>query len=138
MHGHPVCRRRQSIASSLGYLLAVLADLDELVVRVRNAESRRNVEDAVRVLRAGSPRAAILLTWLAVVYDVLGKLRELDESGDLSAKTFREEYDAIRASGEVKKSQEFEARIPEIATNLELISTLEKQDLERLKSDRHR
>ncbi len=116
----------------------MLADLDELAVRVLNLESRRNVEDAIRVLRAGSPRAAILLTWLAVVYDVLGKLRELEEGGDLPAKALREEYDAIRTSEDVRKSQDFEGRIPVIASNLELISNLEKRDLERLKSERHR
>lgn len=116
----------------------MLADLDELTIRVRNHISRRNVEEAVRVLRAGSPRAAILLTWLAVVYDVIGKLRELEEAGDAQAKQLRAEFEAIRASGDIKSAQDFESRIPTIALSLELISKIEQQDLERLQKDRHR
>jgi hypothetical protein len=116
----------------------VLVDLDELVLRVRDPESRRNIDEAVRVLRAGSPRAAILLVWLAVVFDVVGKLRELEEGGDAKAKAYREEFEDIRARADVKRAQEFEGRIPAIALELELISRLEQQDLERLHQDRHR
>jgi hypothetical protein len=54
-----------------------LGDLDELVISCRTEEARAYVSEAVACYKAGAFRACIVATWIAVVYDLLAKIREL-------------------------------------------------------------
>ncbi|GAK61608.1 hypothetical protein U27_01509 [Candidatus Vecturithrix granuli] len=56
-----------------------LSDLDELVQQVREEKSRTYITEAIKSYRAGAYRAAIVSTWIAVVYDIILKLRELEK-----------------------------------------------------------
>ena len=62
-----------------------LSDLDELLLTVRDITSRVYMLEAVNAYRAGVYRAAVVSTWVAVVYDLIGKFRELAASGDPAA-----------------------------------------------------
>ena len=115
-------------------------DLDELILRCRDKLSRKFIQEAVSCYRAGAFRSCIVATWNAVVFDFLHKLRELELFGDTNAAKLLEEFDNLRSSGkQFRELWQFESRIPEIAlTKFELISTVEKSDIERLFEDRSR
>lgn len=115
-------------------------DLDELILRCRDKLSRKFIQEAVSCYRAGAFRSCIVATWNAVVFDFLHKLRELELCGDPNAAKLLEEFDKLRKSGkQFKELWQFESSIPEIAlTKFELISTVEKSDIERLFEDRSR
>jgi hypothetical protein len=115
-------------------------DLDELIVRCRDKLSRKFIQEAVSCYRSGAFRSCIVSTWNAVVFDFLHKLRELELLGDKEAAKLLEEFDNLRSSGkQFKELWQFESDIPEIAlTKFELISTVEKSDIQRLFEDRSR
>lgn len=115
-------------------------DLDELILRCRDKLSRKFIQEAVSCYRAGAFRSCIVATWNAVVFDFLHKLRELELLGDREAAKLLEEFDSLRSSGkQFRELWQFESSIPEIAlTKFELISTVEKSDIERLFEDRSR
>jgi hypothetical protein len=115
-------------------------DLDELIVQCRDKLSRKFIQEAVSCYRAGAFRSCIVATWNAVVFDFLHKLRELELFGNQEATKTLEEFERFRSSGkQYRELWQFEARIPEIAlTKFELISIVEKSDIERLFEDRSR
>lgn len=54
-------------------------DLDELVLRCRDEQARQYIAEAVACYRAGAFRACIVMTWTAVVFEYIHKLRELEQ-----------------------------------------------------------
>ena len=65
--------------------MAHLTDIDSLLLQVRDAESKKLIEEAVTAYRGGALRSAIVATWIAAVYDAIAKLRELKDQGDAEA-----------------------------------------------------
>jgi len=116
-----------------------VADLDELVTRCRADSARKSFGEAVACYRAGAYRAAIVATWSAVVFDYLGKLHELELSGNGEAKLILAQYERARVENDVEASLRLERTILNEATQtFELLTPIEKEDLERLRTDRHR
>lgn len=116
-----------------------LEDPELLPARCREPNARRLVLDAVRSHQAGAVRSAIVSIWIAVVYDLFGKLRELSQSGDGGAREFVEKIDRAVNGHDIAEAQRIEATILEDARDrFELLSHSETEDLERLRSDRHR
>lgn len=118
-----------------------LADLDELVLLCRDAKARDYIREAVACYKAGAFRAGIVATWIAVVFDILHKLEELELTGDKNAKAKLEEFSKIVAGGEgkMKEALEFERNILEFAAkDFELLTPQETIDLRRLQQDRNR
>jgi hypothetical protein len=115
-------------------------DLDELILRCRDKRAKQLLQEAVACYRVGAFRSCIVSTWNAVVFDFLHKLRELELLGDKEAEDLLGKFDQLRSSGnKFRELWQFEADIPEIAlTKFELISTVEKSDIERLFKDRSR
>ncbi|MBD2596404.1 hypothetical protein H6G74_19005 [Nostoc spongiaeforme FACHB-130] len=114
-------------------------DLDELIVRCRDKQAKKLIQEAVACYRAGAFRSCIVATWNAVVFDFLHKLRELSLLGNGEASTILEKFDNLRITENVKELWQFESNIPEVAlTKFELISSVEKKDIERLFEDRSR
>lgn len=113
-------------------------DLDILLTRIRQPQSKTYFLDAVRSYKAGALRAALSSAWVAVVYDLIAKYRELDALGDGAAATFIQSWDAATAAGDVRRLLELEARIVEDATaNTQIINRQAGTHLERLRQDRH-
>src|ERR1700694_2491898 len=110
-----------------------LSDLDALVLRCRGDAARTYIREAVACYKSGAFRSSIVATWIAVLYDFLDKLRELEMTGDLGAKVKLQDFEAARASNNWKASLQFETTLLESAQNqFELLSPLEVVDLNRL------
>ena len=122
-----------------------LSDLDELILRCKTIQSREYITEAVSCYRVGAYRAVIVNTWIAIVYDLIDKFRELSISGDAAAKdlinnfeNFQKQIDEGNKQA-IKSALEFERDILSIAK--EKMDFFDKQqyiDLCRLKEDRHR
>jgi hypothetical protein len=66
------------------------ADLDALVLACRNERARELFAEAVACYRGGAFRMAIVATWMAVVFDLVDKLRAQDLRGDAQSRTLLE------------------------------------------------
>lgn len=116
-----------------------LSDLDALVLRCRDTKARSYIAEAVTCLKAGAFRASIVVTWVAVVHDLLAKLEQLSLAGEKKAQTKLDEFRRIVSTGDVKASLDFERTILEVARDeFELFGALAYVDLTRLRDDRHR
>ena len=114
-------------------------DLDELIVLCRDKLAKKFIQEAVACYRAGAYRSCIVAIWNAVVFDFLHKLRELELLGDNEAIGLLQKFEKLSSEKRVKELWQFEANIPNDAlTKFELISPLEKSDIERLFEDRSR
>jgi hypothetical protein len=115
-----------------------LAELDELVHLCRDDQAKQDIAEAIACYKAGAFRSCIVATWIAVVFNFIHKLRELDLAGDAQAKVRLTELETIRAKNDLQASLEFERELLNRAKDeFELISGVEHSDLERLYKDRH-
>ncbi|ARP98105.1 hypothetical protein [Pseudorhodoplanes sinuspersici] len=113
-------------------------DLDILLTRVRQPQSKIYFLDAVKAYKAGALRAALSSAWVAVVYDLIAKYRELGAMEDGAAIAFIQSWDAANAAGDIKRLLDLEARIIDDATtNTQIINRLAATHLDRLRQDRH-
>ena len=62
--------------------------VEDLLNEVHDRESRRYLGEAIGSYQAGAFRAAIVATWVAVAFDLIGKIRQLDDAGDPTAGAF--------------------------------------------------
>jgi hypothetical protein len=116
-----------------------LHDLDELVFRVRDANSRRYFSEAVRAYHCGANRAAILTAWVTVVSDILSKIRELEAKGDATAHDFVSSLITSTHSNNVGRLLLVEHNILDTARHsFKFISAQQYEDLRRLMADRQR
>ena len=113
-------------------------DLDILVTRIREPRSRTYFLDAVKAYKAGALRAALSSTWVAVVYDLIMKYRELSASGDQAAAAFLRTWDAAVANNNGQELVKLETGIiKDAATKTQLLNPIAKTQLDRLREDRN-
>lgn len=110
-----------------------MADMDELLELCRDKQSKQFLVDAVACYRANAYRAAIVMTWEAVVYDIISKIRELDSTGDAAARSLVSKIQKLDKASCAK----FEQEILQQAKGLELLDDRQELDLGRLKEDRN-
>lgn len=116
-----------------------LIDLEELVQRCRDAKTRELLREATDCYKIGAYRSAIVSTWVALVYDLIEKFRELALTGDAAATALVEEIDQINATRDTDNALRFERSVLEKAKDqFELISAQEFAELARLREDRNR
>lgn len=116
-----------------------LSDIDELVVRVRPGPSKEYILESVRAYESGAFRSAIIAAWIAVVFDIVEKLKDLSLSGDAAAGNHVKFYERAHASGDIEKALEFERSILSVAKKqFELLNEQEYLELGRLRDDRNR
>lgn len=116
-----------------------LIDLDELVLRCKDEEARKYIAEAVACYKAGAFRACIVTTWIAVVYDFVYKLRQLELTGDKNAIVKLQEFENARRSKTPELALNFEKKILDWARDeFEFLSAMQYSDLERLLTDRNR
>lgn len=117
---------------------ASFVDLDILLTKVRNAQSRIYFLDAVKAYKAGALRASLTAAWVALAYDLIAKYRELSAMGDAAATTFLQSWDNATAINDIRQLLQLEGRIIEdAADNTQAISQIARRQLERLREDRH-
>jgi hypothetical protein len=115
-----------------------LTDIDSLALAVRDRESRRLIAEAITAYRAGALRSAIMSAWIAVAYDIISKARELAAQGEVAPKTFVDELDNAIATDDIRKLQNIESDILNIAnTKLLLLAPHEYNALVRMQKDRN-
>jgi hypothetical protein len=121
------------------------ADLDELITRCRAEGGRQHIREAVKCYWADAFRSAVVATWLAVVYDLVDKIRELAAQGSGEAKTLLDEFTNIQEAldnddeGQVAKALEWERNIlVKARERLKLFTDHQFRDLARLRDDRHK
>lgn len=114
-------------------------DLDELVLECRTQNAKGYIAEAVAAYRAGAFRACIVMTWIAVVYDILDKLRELELTGDKNARQAIAAFDNTMETGNLPGALAFERKLLELAkADFALVSDVEHVALTRLQDDRNR
>lgn len=128
-----------SLFNNGGNLPSFLEDLDELILRCRDAKARQSIVEAIASYRAGAFRSAIVGTWIAVCFDLIEKLRELALAGDKEAERQVQDLETTRRDGDLSRALKFERELLSTAKDkFELLSPLEYVDLERLQADRNR
>ncbi|NWD08951.1 hypothetical protein [Pseudomonas gingeri] len=121
-----------------------LADLDALALRCRAERSREYIAESIQCYKAGAYRSAIVNTWIAVVFDLVDKIRDLALTNDPIASRINTRYETyitqINAGNDqgVKNALEFERTIINTCgRELEFFDHQQMRDLERLREDRH-
>ncbi len=118
-------------------MATVLSDLDELLLSVRDINSRKYAHEAILAHRNGLNRASLVSLWIAVAYDIISKVRELSYQGDRAALAFIVDLDGAVQSSNVRKLQDIERDLIKTAAEVhEFVGERERKDLERLKIDR--
>jgi hypothetical protein len=116
-----------------------LADLDELVLSCRSTSAKAYIAEAVSSYRSAAYRSAIVATWVAVVYDFIDKLKELEMSGDANATRKVADFEKWRQASDLRAFLKFESEVIALAQDeFELLSPVEAIDLKRLLEDRNR
>ncbi|MFD2415406.1 hypothetical protein [Amycolatopsis pigmentata] len=119
----------------------MIADLETLISQVWSPDIRPLAEEAWRCYTAGAIRPSIAATWSAVSADIIVKLTRLADEGDKQAASFRAKVAAAQAHGltpaGVKAMQQIEAELINNAVEFELIDSIGKRELERIREDRH-
>ena len=122
-----------------------LGDLDELVISCRTEEARSYVSEAVACYKAGAFRACIVAAWIAVVYDLLAKIKELALGGDLEAQRITAEVAELQPRAEagdqnaIRRILEIERSIVDIANDkFGFFEGQQALDLRRIQDDRNR
>lgn len=121
-----------------------LVDIETLALRCRAERAREYIGEAIMCYRAGAYRSAIVNTWIAVVFDLVDKIRELTLSGDAQAaaistqyETYLRQIDTGNDQG-VRNALEFERTILSTCRDrLKFFNHQQLRDLERLREDRH-
>lgn len=116
-----------------------LSDIDELVVKARPGPSKEYIIESVRAYESGAFRSAIISAWIAVVFDIIEKLKELSLSGDGAAGNYVKLFEQAHGAGDIDAALEFERGILDIAKKqFELLNEQEYLELSRLREDRNR
>jgi hypothetical protein len=112
--------------------------LEDLLNEVRDRESRRYLEEAVRAYNVGAFRAAIVVTWVAVAFDLISKIRQLAANGDAAANDFTRRLDQAIEGDNTGRLLTLERELLTVAQGtFEFIERRELKELERLHDDRH-
>ena len=122
-----------------------LADIEALSLKCRSEQSKDYIAEALHCYKASAYRAAIVTTWIALVFDLIDKVRELSLAGDANAQALEAKYESYITQIEqgsnqgIKAALEFERNILETCRDqLQLFDPHQFKDLERLREDRHR
>jgi hypothetical protein len=117
---------------------ARVADLDELVLTVRDRTVRSYIFEAINAYRSGAYRAAIISTWIATTFDIISKLRELAGQGDANALQWVRQLDTAIANNNIRRLQDIEDDLLRKAfEDFNFINSHEYEDFVRLKKDRN-
>lgn len=87
-----------------------LADLDELINKCRNEKSKEYLAEAVGCYKSGAYRSCIVTVWIAIIFDYINKLKELDLTGDSNARIKLQEFSRICESNDVTAALNFERK----------------------------
>lgn len=114
-----------------------MKSLDELYLSCRDEISKTYILEAIKCYKGGGYRSCIVATWVALVYDFIGKLHELSFHDD-NAKALYKKIEDFRIKNNINGILDFERKLLDIMKNdYELLSPVEYSDLNRLNEDRN-
>jgi hypothetical protein len=113
-------------------------ELKELADNVINPITKQLFLDALKCSDNDQYRASIVMLWICVFYDLMMKIKELGDSGINSAKQYFEKFESHRNKNDTKNLSKIESEIIEEAFSLSMISSYEKEEIERLREDRNK
>ncbi len=117
----------------------MIADIDELIFKCSDNNSKMFVEEAVKSYKAGAYRACINNTWLALVMNITYKIEQLALMDDAEAMKQKETLDKIKESNNISGLLKYEHNILDVAKEkFEFFDDIALIDLERIKKDRNR
>src|SRR5262245_47380315 len=90
----------------------MLTDLDEMLLSVQDPDSRTYIREAIIAYRGGALRAAVVSTWVAVIYDIISKLRIIESQNDGAARALIAELNGAVKSNNIKAMAAFEEKLP--------------------------
>ncbi|PYD09031.1 hypothetical protein DND62_24200 [Pseudomonas syringae pv. pisi] len=121
-----------------------LADLDTLALKCRAERSREYISESIQCYKAGAYRSSIVNVWIAVVFDLIDKIRDLALANDAIAQRINARYETyieqINKGNDqgVKNALDFERTIiSTCGTELGFFDHQQMRDLQRLREDRH-
>lgn len=117
--------------------MAAGIDLEELLARAWDAQTKVYLRDAILAYRVGAYRLAIVGTWTATAYDIITKLRGLAVEQDARARDFITTFDRAVTQGNVPQLLKIERCLLTTAVDFQLIGVQEAAMLARLWEDRH-
>lgn len=116
-----------------------MKSLDELYLSCRDEISKEYINEAINSYKAGCYRASIVSTWIALVYDFIGKLKELSITGSSNAKGQYDKLEEFRVSNNINGILDFERNLLDKMKNeYDLLSPIEYDELKRLNADRNK
>ena len=122
-----------------------LLDIEVLALRCRSEQSKTYISEAILCYRSGAYRATIVSVWVAVIFDLVDKIRELAVAGEAKAVPIWTQYENyIKQIDEgnvhgIKAALEFErVLIHTCKDELQFFDQQQMVDLQRLREDRHR
>ena len=104
---------------------------------VVSSQSRAYIDEAIGAYQSGAYRSSILALWIAVVTDIIDKIRAMADQGEGAAVGHRDRLAAAIRNGDVLALQRFEGGLLEAAETLQLFGRRERDELARLKEDRN-
>lgn len=114
-------------------------DLDALLESCQDPKARAYIKEAIDCYRVGAYRSAIVATWIAVVYNIIDKLREIGIAGDTAASAQVKKFEEITQNRDIEEALKFERSIlGSIQSPYEFITAQEAVELGRLQEDRNR
>lgn len=117
----------------------LLNDIDELIISCRDPLSKKYISEASICYKVGAFRSGVVITWIAVLFDLINKIRELSLSGDKEAERIIQVFDNAIEKHDVNATLKFEREVLDRAKdNLQIITYNEYIDLLRIQEDRNR
>lgn len=117
----------------------MIIDIDELIIKCTDNNSKLFIEEAVKSYKAGAYRACINNTWLALVMNITFKIEQLALMNDAEAIKQKEILDRIKETNNINEMLAFEREILETAKEkFELFDDIVLIDLKRIREDRNR
>ena len=113
-------------------------DLDIMLTRIRDVQSKVYFLEAVKAYKAGALRASLVSAWVALVYDLIAKHRKLSDLGDNAATEFIESWDVATAANNTKQLLELERKmVDDTMINTQVVNKIAHTHLKRIREDRH-
>ncbi len=122
-----------------------ILDLETLALQCLTSMGRTHMNEAIAGYHRGLYRSAIVLTWVAIVFDLIEKIREISLAGEPKAQKMEQDFNNFLTqidqgnSKGIANSLEFERNILEIfKTEFNYFDAVEYAELLRIREDRNK
>jgi hypothetical protein len=113
--------------------------LEDFIIGIHNTHIKEYLTEAINSYNAGSYRACITYTWLAVFIDINNKIEQLSMLGEQEATNIVNLIEKIRKENNIPEMLKFEREILALSKNrFSLFDDITLIDLQRIQEDRNR